>query len=421
MKITILNGNPAPSPFDTYLEQLRLKLEESNHAVTQLNLRELTLHYCIGCWGCWVKTPGICAHNDQSPELDQTIINADFVLWASPLIMGYPSEVLKRALDKHVPLIHPYIVEDQGEMHHLGRYEHYPRLGLLLEPEAETNQNQLEIVSTIFQRTALNFKSKLEFVMTTDCNIIELVGHILSSTPQHPLLPEPLSPIRGERITTPTKLTLFNGSPRGKRASTPLMLEQFAKGFGKGYEMHHLVYLKNTPDFIQAFEQAECVWLGFPLYTDAMPAITKHFIEALEPLTNRQNNPPIGFLVQSGFIEGLHSRYVERYLESLANRLGSPYLGTIVKGGGEATYLMPPQATKPLFSKLQALGAGFALEGQLDPRIMKKIASPERFPKILLPLLRYFMTKPASHSYFDNMLKKNGVFENRYARPFVSE
>ena len=71
-----------------------------------------------------------------------------------------------------------------------------------------------------------------------------------------------------------------------------------------------------------------------------MPAIVKQFIEALEPLKNRENNPPMGFIVQSGFPEALHSRYVEHYLQKLAARLNAPYLGTIVKGGGEGIRMM---------------------------------------------------------------------------------
>ena len=42
---------------------------------------------------------------------------------------------------------------------------------------------------------------------------------------------------------------------------------------------------------VQAFADAECVWLGFPLYTDGMPGIVKTFIEALEPLKGREDNP----------------------------------------------------------------------------------------------------------------------------------
>ena len=50
---------------------------------------------------------------------------------------------------------------------------------------------------------------------------------------------------------------------------------------------------------MDAFEKAECVLLGFPLYTDAMPGIVKAFIDRLEPFIGRKHNPPIGFLVQS--------------------------------------------------------------------------------------------------------------------------
>jgi len=42
-------------------------------------------------------------------------------------------------------------------------------------------------------------------------------------------------------------------------------------------------------------------------------------------LGKSRGNPPLGFIVQSDFPEGLHWRYVERYLEKLAARSGSPY------------------------------------------------------------------------------------------------
>ena len=40
--------------------------------------------------------------------------------------------LLKRAADQMIPLVHPYIVIEGGEMHHRARYERYPLMGLLL-------------------------------------------------------------------------------------------------------------------------------------------------------------------------------------------------------------------------------------------------------------------------------------------------
>lgn len=419
MKITILNGNPVPSSFDTYLTQLKLSLEVEGHAITRLDLRDLPLRHCVGCWGCWVKTPGECIARDASFEIGRAVINADFVLWVSPLKMGFPSELLKMAMDKHLPLIHPYIIVDRGEAHHLSRYPRSPRLGLLVEKEVDTDERDLQIVTDIFCRTALNFKTRLEFSLTTETSLDEVTHRINSKA--RDLLPftKPLSPTTGMTVKPPTRLTLFNGSPRGRKGNTPIFLREFAKGFGKETEMHHLIQMKQTGQFVQAFAEADCAWLGFPLYTDAMPGSVKHFIEALEPLVGRKNNPSLGFIVQSGFPEGLHSRYIERYLEKLAERLGSPYLGTIVKGNGEGVRLMPPEATGGLFENLHALGAGFAREGRLDSEVLTRIANPERFPAILGPLFQIIVRLPSSHSYFDDMLKKNGAYERRFARPFA--
>jgi NAD(P)H-dependent FMN reductase len=420
MNITILNGNPTSTPFDAVLAELGARLQAEGHSLTRFDLRDLSLRYCIGCWGCWVKTPGQCSNGDATClAMDRAVINADFVLWAAPLKMGFPSSLLKMALDKHLPLIHPYTLVDQGEAHHRKRYAQSPRVGLLLEKEAGTDARDLQIVSDIFCRTALNFKTRLEFSLTSETPPVELARRILDK-PARPLpLPGHPGASTGVTISPPARLTLFNGSPRGKRGNTPIFLEQFAQGFGGPVETHHLIRLKETGRMVQAFAGAECALLGFPLYTDAMPGMVKHFIEALEALAGRKNNPPVGFLVQSGFPEGLHSRYIERYLEKLAERLGSPYLGSIVRGNGEGVRLMPASATRDLFAGLQALGVGLQREGRFDPQILARLAAPERYPAVLGPLFQLMLRLPMAHAYFDGMLKQNGAYEQRFATPLA--
>jgi multimeric flavodoxin WrbA len=421
MKIAILNGNPEASSFDAYLAQLKLAAEAAGHVVTQIDLRDIPLRYCVGCFGCWVKTPGQCVARDASLEMDRAVINADFVLWAAPLKMGFPSALLKMAMDKHLPLIHPYMEVDQGEAHHRRRYPRSPRVGLLVEKEPGTDEHDLQIVTDIICRSALNLKTRLAFSLTAESTPDSVTRQIVSGSARSLPLPGRLAPTVGTAINPPARLTLFNGSPRGRRGNTPIMLGELAKGFGGEHAIYHLNRVKETAQFVDAFTHAECVWLGFPLYVDAMPGIVKHFIEALQPLAERKDNPPIGFLVQSGFPEALHSRYIERYLERLASRLGSPYLGTIVKGGGEGIRAMPPEANRQLFERLQASGRALALNGRLDPDIVCQIATPERFPAVLGPVFRMILRLPGIHAYFDDMLKKNGVYQQRFAQPFAEQ
>ena len=70
---------------------------------------------------------------------------------------------------------------------------------------------------------------------------------------------------------------------------------------------------------------------------------------------------------------------------------------------------MPPQMTHSLFENLQTLGTGLAHNGCLDPEILARIASPERYPTYLWPFFQVFLRLSISHSYFDGMLKQNGL------------
>ena len=178
MKITILNGNPSPTKFDVYLEDLVFLLVAKGHQVIQINLRVLKLKYCTGCFDCWTKFPGYCAVDEASHELGRAVINSDFTLWASPLKMGFPTALMKMGFDKHLPLIHPYMVVDQGEAHHLKRYDKYPRVGMLVERESDTTEKDLGIITDIFSRTALNFKSKLEFMETSEKAVEDIAQKI---------------------------------------------------------------------------------------------------------------------------------------------------------------------------------------------------------------------------------------------------
>ena len=180
MKVTILNGNPSPENvvFDGYLRGLVDALEAGQHAVTLLPLRDMDIKYCTGCWGCWVKTPGECVAKDDSADVCRAVINADLVLHASPVIMGFYSALLKKATDKLIPLIHPYAAVDQGEAHHRARYRRYPLLGLLLERGDGADDEDIAIIHEIHSRTALNFKSTVALAKLTSDPIEEVAREI---------------------------------------------------------------------------------------------------------------------------------------------------------------------------------------------------------------------------------------------------
>ncbi len=177
MNVTILNGNPdiGNTAFDDYLARLSYELTSNDHAVTSFDLREMDIKYCIGCFGCWVKSPGECRSGDESREVCRAYINSDFVLWASPVIMGFYSALLKKVTDKLICIVHPYGEFVAGEVHHLPRYDHYPTTGLLLEKGVDSDNEDIRIIADIHSRTALNFKSSSAFTKLTTAPIEEVV------------------------------------------------------------------------------------------------------------------------------------------------------------------------------------------------------------------------------------------------------
>jgi hypothetical protein len=163
--VSILNGNPDNSnvQFDLHLEKIKKHLESNDHRVEIFYLRDLKIISCTGCWGCWVKTPGECLFEDDSKMVREKVIHSDWLIFASPLIMGFTSALLKMFQDKLIPLLHPYIELIDNECHHMKRYDQYPLLGLLYGKEPDTDKQDIEIVTDIYKRFALNFRSELKF------------------------------------------------------------------------------------------------------------------------------------------------------------------------------------------------------------------------------------------------------------------
>jgi multimeric flavodoxin WrbA len=169
VKTTILNGEPdADAPFDAYLRRFAERLRAHGDEVEMIDLRALDLKGCSGCWGCWVKTPGECVKKDDSALVCRAVVASDLVVFASPIIVGFTSALLKRATDQLIPIVHPYITIQGGEMHHRARYDHYPRIGLLLSPGADTDAEDLQITECMWSRTARNMKSRLVFTAVAD-------------------------------------------------------------------------------------------------------------------------------------------------------------------------------------------------------------------------------------------------------------
>lgn len=183
MNIVILNG--AQSSEKTALEHtvdhLAEEISKRNHLITKFNLKSLNIKQCIGCFACWVKTPGVCIHKDDMVAIYKAIVKSDLLIFATPLIMGFVSSLTKKVGERILPLDLPFLKLANGESHHALRYPTSPILGLLLEPEDDTDDEDIKLVTDVYKRTAINFHTTLKFVHLTSDSIEEVINAIINT------------------------------------------------------------------------------------------------------------------------------------------------------------------------------------------------------------------------------------------------
>jgi len=124
MKILAFNGSPRGkrSNTDRILQPFLEGAREAGAETEVVYLKDKKINYCLGCFTCWTKTPGVCVHKkDDMPELLEKIRQADITVYATPLYIFTVTGLMKDFMDRHVPLVQPYIVKE-GE-----RYSHPPR------------------------------------------------------------------------------------------------------------------------------------------------------------------------------------------------------------------------------------------------------------------------------------------------------
>ena len=156
MKILILDGCAAEHPTAArqvaWLDEI---CRERGWSVATLTLRTMTIAPCTGCFGCWLRTPGICVTDDAGREVLRQIMQHDGVVMVTPVTFGGYSSLLKRALDRIIPMISPFFATVGGETHHRLRYKRQPRfavVGVTSDDYAE----EAQVFRTLVARNALN-------------------------------------------------------------------------------------------------------------------------------------------------------------------------------------------------------------------------------------------------------------------------
>lgn len=182
MTVLLLCDRQTETQGAALLEAVRLKLEQAGHQLAVTMLNHEALKPCMGCFGCWVKTPGLCViTSDDANAIARREIRSDAVVLLSKITYGGFSADIKAMLDRSIGNVMPYFEVRHGEMHHQARYDHFP-IYITLGYGSATAEEQ-RVFKALAERNALNMHAPkhLGITVTQDEQIEQATQAILNA------------------------------------------------------------------------------------------------------------------------------------------------------------------------------------------------------------------------------------------------
>lgn len=356
-KVVILDGaGSGDRDLSPILDVLSQVLHADGAQVETFPLRDIRLAHCLGCFDCWIKTPGMCVEADAGREIAKAIIGSDVTVLFTPVTFGGFSPELKKMMDRFVQLISPFFEMDHGEVHHTPRYEHRPRL-MVVGVQRHPNPFEAHIFKTLAGRNAINLRppsSVAEVVLATD-DADALRGRfesLLTRSDALPfgdaaasLMPAPVMPGTAVEPAGARRALLIVGSPKTKEPSTSGVLGGYVLDRLKerGWETESLTLRAslNRPEgeraLLSSVERAGLVLLVFPLYVDSLPYLVTKALVVIAAHQRAGREPSAQHLVgivNSGFPETHQNSVALAICREFAAQSGFTWAGGLALGGG---------------------------------------------------------------------------------------
>lgn len=413
-------------------------------AIKVFTLREIKLAHCLGCFDCWLKTPGLCVEADAGREIAKAIIRSDVTVLFTPVTFGGYSPELKKMVDRFIQLIPPLFQMDHGEVHHPPRYKHRPRL-LIVGVQQHSNPAEAHIFKTLAGRNAINFHPPsyaVEVVVATDdmnvlrCRFESLLlradslpfGDAAASLIPPAGIPS-AAPSLGER-----RALLLVGSPKTKEPSTSGALADFLAHQleTRGWETNTLTLraslnrTEGQSELLSAVERAGLVLLVFPLYVDALPYLVTKALTIIAGHRSSNNSPALqrfAAIVNSGFPETHQNAVALAICQEFATQAYFQWAGGLALGGGAMIGGQPlteaVRSGPPIRHVIEALESAAAFLAQGLPVSAEAMRLVAKKP-ILQPVWNRFYVWMGSRG-MKRLAAKNGVSQDQLlAQPYAA-
>lgn len=151
--------------------------------IQYIDLSVLKIANCVGCFGCWTKTPGRCVIRDDATQVYPIIAKSEQVLYISHIRYGGYDTIMKTMLERAIPTQQAFIRTHHGETHHVQRAVCSKHATILAYGNITKEEKQ--IFTRLIERNAynMNFES-YNIIFTDESEIDNLTEKIIEQWAQ---------------------------------------------------------------------------------------------------------------------------------------------------------------------------------------------------------------------------------------------
>ena len=144
MLVTTVLGSPRrKGNTNRALSWVEEALELANHQVDRVNLYEYNIKGCKGCFACKRHPDRLgCQQKDDLEQVMNRLIEADLILYGSPIYFWGPTAQMKTLIDRHCCVVTGFNTPEWQSLAEGGK------VGLVVTCEDEADNNADLIVTT---------------------------------------------------------------------------------------------------------------------------------------------------------------------------------------------------------------------------------------------------------------------------------
>lgn len=157
MKILLLDGSAENDPvLKTTRKVIEKTLSDKNHDLTSFTLRDTAIQGCIGCFSCWLKTPGVCILKDAGLETTRSVVESECLILLTRITYGGYSWHLAKAMERLVSILQPYFLKVRGKIT-VKRCKHEKTILIAFGAVAVNSKEREDVFSELVHWNASNY------------------------------------------------------------------------------------------------------------------------------------------------------------------------------------------------------------------------------------------------------------------------